>query len=89
MYDKESIYDEKINPLMAQIIEICKEHDIKMFATFYLKESTESENDMYCTTNLNQGDNQSEKILDLYNVAYNGYVVQKPYFAAITVIKEG
>ena len=28
MYDKEAIYDEKINPLMAEIIKICKENQI-------------------------------------------------------------
>ena len=30
----EKIYDEKIAPLMTQIIEICKEHKLPMFATF-------------------------------------------------------
>lgn len=34
MTDKEAIYDEKISPLMAQIIEICQEHKIPMFAEF-------------------------------------------------------
>jgi len=40
MYDKEQIYDEKISPLMTQIIQICKENDIKMVADFYLREPT-------------------------------------------------
>lgn len=38
---KEQIYDEEINPLMAQILEICKRHKIPMLATF----STPSEDD--------------------------------------------
>lgn len=32
--NKEQVYDEKINPLMAQIIEICEEHGIAMFCDF-------------------------------------------------------
>lgn len=34
MEDLEKIYDEQISPLMQQIIEICKNHDIPMFADF-------------------------------------------------------
>lgn len=33
---KEQVYDDRISPLMAQIIEICKEHKIAMLATFSL-----------------------------------------------------
>ncbi len=43
---KESIYDERINPLMAQIIEICKEHKIAMLADFML------DDDLKCTSAL-------------------------------------
>ena len=32
--DKEKIYDEQISPLMRQIIEVCKEHKIPLFANF-------------------------------------------------------
>ncbi len=31
---KEQVYDEQINPLMAQIIEICKQHKIALLANF-------------------------------------------------------
>ncbi len=41
MYDKEKVYDEKIYPLMGQIIEICKENDMQIFATYLLKEHDE------------------------------------------------
>lgn len=34
MDNLEAIYDEQISPLMKQIIAICKEHKIPMFATF-------------------------------------------------------
>lgn len=32
---KEQIYDEKISPLMTQIISICKEHKIPIVASFF------------------------------------------------------
>lgn len=43
---KEKIYDEKILPLMSQIIAICKEHQIAMHATFSFGDKN------YCTTHL-------------------------------------
>jgi hypothetical protein len=33
----EEIYDEKISPLMKQVISICKEHKIPMIADFFLR----------------------------------------------------
>lgn len=33
---KEEIYDERISPLMTQIIDICKEHKIALLANFCL-----------------------------------------------------
>ena len=54
MYDKEGIYDEKIAPLMTEIIKICKAEEIPFNAQFYLKqerEDAEVENQaMYCST---------------------------------------
>jgi hypothetical protein len=32
--DNESVYDKQINPLMAQIIAICKEHNLPFVASF-------------------------------------------------------
>lgn len=32
--DKEDVYDQEIAPLMTQIIDICKKHQMPMFATF-------------------------------------------------------
>lgn len=43
---KEQIYDEQIDPLMRQVIAICKEHKIAMIADFALDE------DLKCTTAL-------------------------------------
>jgi hypothetical protein len=44
MESKEIIYDEQIAPLMAQIIEICKQNEIPMFAEFQYSDSD------FCTT---------------------------------------
>ena len=33
-FDLEKVYDEQINPLMAQIIEVCKQHNMPFIASF-------------------------------------------------------
>ncbi len=33
-FNLEDVYDEKIAPLMTQIVEICTEHKLPFFATF-------------------------------------------------------
>jgi len=51
MYDKESIYDNQIAPLMKEIISICKREQLPMVAQFYLKEVHDETGDpMYCST---------------------------------------
>ena len=49
---KERAYDEKINPLMAQIIALAKEHKINMFATFSLDYPEGSEVPLTCNTGI-------------------------------------
>lgn len=44
---KEEVYDTKLNPLMEQIIQICKEHKIAHVCTF----SLDRESELFCTTN--------------------------------------
>lgn len=44
---KEQVYDEKIFPLMGEVIRICKEHKIAMLADFALDDV-----DLHCTTAL-------------------------------------
>jgi hypothetical protein len=81
MRDKEKIYDEKINPLMAQIIEICKENDIQTLCTFGL-----NNDGLICTTYLPSKEPNRE-IADATKVIQHGYVVEKPWFAT-TVTRE-
>lgn len=45
-FDLEDVYDSKIAPLMAQIIDICKDHSMPMAATF------QHQTDMRCTSNM-------------------------------------
>ncbi len=49
--NKEQIYDEKINPLMAEIIKLSRENQIPVVAFFDLKED-EHENSLFCETTL-------------------------------------
>jgi hypothetical protein len=88
MYDKEKIYDEQIYPLMDQIIKICKENNIGMFASYFLKDKDGEHDDLYCTTSLPSKECKSMVLTDLFNVAYHGYIAQKPFFMAMTVTKE-
>ncbi len=48
--NKEQAYDDKINPLMTQIIEICREHNIAMVASFVIP--TEEDGGLFCSTSL-------------------------------------
>ncbi len=56
MFNHEPIYDEKIAPLMAQIIGICTEQGIPFLATFQLtdqaheNEKESGEGPLYCTS---------------------------------------
>ena len=48
-FDLEQVYDEKIAPLMAQIIAICNEHKMPMGASFCFRNG-EDEGEEYCST---------------------------------------
>ncbi|GBF73151.1 hypothetical protein PA598K_01436 [Paenibacillus sp. 598K] len=92
-YDKESIYDEQIAPLMKQIIEICKREELPMVSQFYLKQQhpdADVENDpMYSTTMIIPA---RDKMYEDHH-AHLKYVAEammygpggRPYVMAITV----
>jgi len=48
--NKEEIYDNKISPLMVQILEICKENNIAMLMSFSIP--TDEDPDLQCTSAL-------------------------------------
>jgi hypothetical protein len=56
---RERAYDEEINPLMAEIIRVCKQHGIPMFASFELDQRPDRDPDdpLMCTTALLGEDN--------------------------------
>lgn len=50
---KEAAYDAQINPLMAEIIRICKEHQIAFLASFALgfdSNGDDPDNELLCTS---------------------------------------
>lgn len=81
---REAVYDEHINPLMAQIINICKANGIPFVASFEL-ETDEEEGPLLCSSAL-VPEGASDKIVRCYNVlrerpitfAMYAYKVDKP-----------
>lgn len=66
--NKEQVYDERINPLMAQIIEICQGAGISMLAHFEIP--TEEDPHLVCTTSLPDGEgNRSSAMRKAHNAA--------------------
>jgi len=57
MSAKENKYDEEIAPLMTQIIQVCKENNIAMFAHFRLDKA---ESQICCTTALPISESKSD-----------------------------
>lgn len=53
--NKEQVYDEKIVPLMQQIIEVCQEHNIGMIADFEIPDDEDS--DLWGCTSVLPGEN--------------------------------
>lgn len=88
MYNKEGVYDEKIYPLMDEIIKLCQENNIQMLASFALKDEDEVGENLACTTYLESSEYNIDSILDARNVILDGYMVQKPYIITATITKE-
>ena len=51
MFDEEAFYDANIAPLMAEIIRLCKDRGIPMFATYQLSR-TATDECVYCTSSV-------------------------------------
>jgi hypothetical protein len=78
--NKEQIYDERIHPLMAQILAICKEHKIAMLASFAIP--NEDDPDLRCTSCLLE--DEYEPPPDFVK-AKNIIVCTKPTMFAFTI----
>ncbi len=62
-WDEETVYDEKLFPLMEQIIAVCTEHNIPMLASFAL-----SSKGMVCTSHLLEPARTPEKYVRMLGV---------------------
>ncbi|MBE3110411.1 MAG: hypothetical protein IMZ46_07835 [Acidobacteria bacterium] len=58
---KEAFYDERIAPLMGQIIELCKEARINMAAQFSLGYDPDADSTLFCSTTLPDLDAEDER----------------------------
>lgn len=83
-YDKEAIYDEKIAPLMKQIIEVCKAEEIPLVASFYLQSEDVSrlDGDMHVKTIIPAEGNTPEEYKEIATILYPR---SKYYAAAVTI----
>jgi hypothetical protein len=80
---KEKAYDDLISPLMTQIIALCKEHRITVFAHYELDDYTDEDGepaDVSCTTCIPQPEDEP-KCRNLMVVAR-----PRPQFAAFTIM---
>jgi hypothetical protein len=79
---KEKAYDDLISPLMTQIIALCKEHRITVFAHYELDDYTNDEGEpdrVMCTTSVPQPEDE-QKVGQLVRI------VRPPVqWAAITI----
>ena len=78
-YELEDIYDEQIAPLMAQIIAICKEHQMPMIASFAYRCEGDDDYDL-CTTCLpGADDNAPLSYIDAIDAIYTrGSEIEPP-----------
>lgn len=84
---KERAYDEQINPLMAQIIAIAREHKINMFATLSLDYPEGSEVPLTCNTGIARPEHGDE--VGSRRVAECARIVRgRPDFAVTTIVTE-
>jgi hypothetical protein len=65
--NKEQVYDDKISPLMQQIIDICKEHGIAMMASYDIAHDGDGPDgedcsSLVCSTLLPDGDNNQNQV---------------------------
>ena len=83
--DKEPVYDEKIAPLMTQILAICNGNKINMIASFQLRSEQEDEDGHFlCTSALSES---VEHFPDSFRRFHKDIVSKKPTMIAMTITK--
>lgn len=63
-WDKESVYDNEISPLMTQIIAICKKHEMPIVCSVQYCD-TEEDGPGFCTTTITNFAHACEKMQEL------------------------
>lgn len=82
---KEPFYDERISPLMTQIIALCKEAKINMAAQFSLGHDEDEDSTLFCTTVLHDLDANDEKGVERMQKLRREMYPPHPGFAAFTI----
>ena len=85
---KEPFYDERISPLMIQIIALCKEAKINMAAQFSLGHDEDHESTLFCTTVLPDVDKDDEEGAERMSKLRRVMYPPSPMFAAFTITTE-
>lgn len=80
IFDLESVYDEQISPLMKQIIDICKEHNLPMIASFAF-ENCEERGPGCCTTHLSFKERPIKEFAEAMSI-----IKGKTLLSAITIM---
>ena len=88
MTDREKIYDERISPLMKEVIALCKEHDIPLLCNFGLGHDESDDYGRYkrCTTFIpgSDGSEAPESFHEAFQV-FN----RKPEVNTTTIVERG
>jgi hypothetical protein len=84
---KEAVYDERISPLMAQIIALCKEHSINMAAQFSLGVDEANEQTLFCTTCLPVDESDEKGHERVMTLRRHMYPPRSDFFA-FTIVKQ-
>jgi hypothetical protein len=79
-YNLENVYDEQISPLMTQIIDICKENNLPMIASFAY-ENCEEKGLGCCTTALTFENRAIKEFAEAASV-----IRREPLFSAFTIM---
>ena len=79
-YDLERVYDEQISPLIKQIIDICKENNMPMIASFAY-ENCEEKGIGCCTTTLTYEGRRIKKFAEATSLIY-----ERPLLSAFTIM---
>lgn len=85
---KEAVYDERISPLMTEIIKLCKEHKINMVANFSLGYDPTADQTLFCTTAMPTLDPDDTKGVEQLTRAANA-MRPKPELFAFTITTTG